>query len=130
MPYKTALKAAIALPTIISAVVLCGKDPRCSSLVPDISTLEIKIMPVKEAMTPKSFRIVNLSTPNMAPNINVHTPYIETSDSEERIDGIASHTACGSKDSCASNSCELQTGKCKVICLPPSVAVKHVYQFR
>lgn len=74
IPYRTALNAAIAFPTAISVGVLCGKEPRFSSLEPDKSTLEMMIIPVKEAMTPKSLREVNLSTPRTAPKMSVQMP--------------------------------------------------------
>lgn len=83
-PYRIALNAAIASPSAISAGVLCGKVPwlppsppsagGLSDDVDDRSTREIRIMPAREARTPRSLRRVNFSTPMKAPNMSVQTP--------------------------------------------------------
>lgn len=56
---------------------LCGKDPRRSSLSPERSTMEINMMPVKDASTPTSFFVVKDSTWNIAPNIKVKILLVE-----------------------------------------------------
>lgn len=74
----SALKAAIASPRAISPVDLWGNEPLPSDAAPssglERSTREMRMMPIREAMTLMSLRAVNFSTPIMAPQIRVHTP--------------------------------------------------------
>lgn len=85
----TALNAAMASPRATSAAVLWGKDemgPLPLLVLPgssgggevgvddERSTREIRIIPIKEATTPRHFRMVNFSTPMKAPKISVQTP--------------------------------------------------------
>lgn len=78
-----ALNAAIASPRAISPGVLEGKVLPLPLLLlllllglsgVDMSTREMRIMPIKEAMTPMSFRMVKRSTPIRAPKMRVQTP--------------------------------------------------------
>jgi hypothetical protein len=70
-PYIMALKKAIESPMAIWAGVLWGKDPRFSSLSPDRSTVEIKMIPTRDAVTPNNFRMENDSTRNIAQKTRV-----------------------------------------------------------
>lgn len=70
----TALKNASASPSASWPVVLCGNDPRFLSVVPDRSTREIMMIPTSEAITPMSFRRLNISTPIQAPTKRVQMP--------------------------------------------------------
>lgn len=83
-PYRMALNAAIASPRAISPGVLEGKVlplPLVSLLMlllglsaGDMSTREMRMMPMREAITPMSLRMVKRSTPIRAPKMRVQTP--------------------------------------------------------
>lgn len=69
-----ALKAAIESPRAISPEDFSGKVPPSEEFVLETSNREIRIIPAREAITPRNFRMVNFSTPMKAPNIRVQTP--------------------------------------------------------
>lgn len=75
-PYTMALSMASTSPSAISLVLLCGKDPRFSSLLPDRSTREMRTIPTNEANTPVSFRKLNVSTPIQVPIRSVQMPVL------------------------------------------------------
>ena len=69
-----ALKAAIESPNAISPDDFSGKVPPSEESVFETSNREIRIIPTREAITPRNFRKVNFSTPMKAPNMRVQTP--------------------------------------------------------
>jgi hypothetical protein len=56
---------------------LCGNDPLSSSLLPDKSTVEIRITPAREAPTPKILAVENRSIPNREQKIRVQTLLVD-----------------------------------------------------
>lgn len=101
-PYRMALKAAIASPRAISPGVLEGKVlPLPLPLVllglsaGDMSTREMRMMPINEAITPMSLRMVKRSTPIRAPKMRVQTPGLGLVFGGEMVmRGGGVHTAC------------------------------------
>lgn len=76
-PYITALIKAMLSPIAICEIVLCGNDPLFSSLSPDRSTVEMRIIPASDARTPASLRTLKVSTPDRAPRMSVHMLLVE-----------------------------------------------------
>ncbi len=91
-PYITALIRARTSPTAICVEDLCGNVPRLASLLPDISTLDVRMMPAKDARTPKSFLKVNRSTPTKVAKIRVQMPTCVSMETHKQ--NIGYNTAC------------------------------------
>jgi len=71
-------------PMASSFGVLCGKEPRFSSVSPDTSTMEMRATPPRDASTPRNLSSVKRSTRIMDPRSRV-----QMEDVEERIVELA-----------------------------------------